>query len=55
MIAPSEQITGEPLQFLQVTNLRKAFLMGGTELTVVDVQHFNLFAGDQIAIFGKSG
>jgi putative ABC transport system ATP-binding protein len=55
MTAPSEQIMGEPLQFLQVTNLRKAFLMGGTELTVVDVQHFNLFTGDQIAIFGKSG
>ena len=55
MTAPFEQIMGEPLQFLQVSNLRKAFLMGGTELTVVDVQHFKLFAGDQVAIFGKSG
>lgn len=56
MTAPSEQIIIDPLQFLQVTNLKKSFLMGGgRKVTVVDVQCFNLCAADQIAIFGKSG
>ena len=56
MTGPSEQIINDPLQFLQVTNLKKSFLMGdGRKVTVVDVQCFNLCAGDQIAIFGKSG